>query len=561
MRVSEIVIHNFRSVIHQRLRLDGYSLLIGHNNSGKTNVIDAIRAFYEKDKFKYDKGRDKPHKGASGDDAWVDLEFALEPSEYDSLPDVYKWKVNSLRVRKYFHVASGPKKSGEVYGFTAENVISDEPFHGAKGVGKGKLGTLIYVPAVSKLDDHTKMTGPSALRDLVQDILDGTAESSPSLAGVQDQFASLAETIKDEVDGEGRSLGKIEEELSSALASWGAKFKLDVKAPSPELILKNLVEHSLIDVETERELNPSQFGSGLQRHLIYSLIQLRARLTGGKKPSKKKEFSPEFTFLLFEEPEAFLHPSQQRMLHHELQTLVSGNSCYQVLCSSHSAQFVSTELMNLKSIARLQRTNGQTSLFQISDAALDDIAKESDEVKKIRGDDTSVAVSADDEAIFYFLQLDPRRASMFYCDHVLLVEGPTDRAIVEWLRDHGELSIGQRTLEVVDCIGKFNVHRFMRLCSALGVRFSVVIDEDGDKKGNQLKIHQELNQFLGSLKKVTNCVEITEVKPNVEVMLGLPTDSNSNKPLVALKALKNGTVEAGKLKTLIALLNGNLQLA
>ena len=51
MKISQIVIHNFRGIIHQQFVMNSYTLLIGGNNAGKSSVIDAIRAFYEKDKF------------------------------------------------------------------------------------------------------------------------------------------------------------------------------------------------------------------------------------------------------------------------------------------------------------------------------------------------------------------------------------------------------------------------------------------------------------------------------------------------------------------------------
>ena len=56
MKIKNITIYNFRSVKAQTFYLKDYSLLIGANNSGKTNIIDAMRIFYEKDlKFSYDR--------------------------------------------------------------------------------------------------------------------------------------------------------------------------------------------------------------------------------------------------------------------------------------------------------------------------------------------------------------------------------------------------------------------------------------------------------------------------------------------------------------------------
>jgi hypothetical protein len=42
MKATSIIIHNFRSIIQAEINLDNYSLLVGTNNSGKSNIIDAI---------------------------------------------------------------------------------------------------------------------------------------------------------------------------------------------------------------------------------------------------------------------------------------------------------------------------------------------------------------------------------------------------------------------------------------------------------------------------------------------------------------------------------------
>lgn len=49
MQILNTTIHNFRSVVHCTFNLGDYSLMVGANNSGKSNVMDALRIFYEKE--------------------------------------------------------------------------------------------------------------------------------------------------------------------------------------------------------------------------------------------------------------------------------------------------------------------------------------------------------------------------------------------------------------------------------------------------------------------------------------------------------------------------------
>ena len=61
MKIKNIVIHNFRSIIDATFAMKDYMLVIGANNSGKSAVVDAIRAFYEVDKeSKFVAERDAP---------------------------------------------------------------------------------------------------------------------------------------------------------------------------------------------------------------------------------------------------------------------------------------------------------------------------------------------------------------------------------------------------------------------------------------------------------------------------------------------------------------------
>ena len=60
MKLTHLQIHNYRGILDAAINCHDYSLLVGPNNAGKSTVIDAIRAFYEKDGFKFKQERDSP---------------------------------------------------------------------------------------------------------------------------------------------------------------------------------------------------------------------------------------------------------------------------------------------------------------------------------------------------------------------------------------------------------------------------------------------------------------------------------------------------------------------
>jgi hypothetical protein len=180
MRLLSIKLHNFRGILEQEVRFHSYSLLVGPNNAGKSTFIDGIRAFYEKDGFKFKPDKDFPFLKAPDDESWAELKFSLSDAEHDSLADTYKFADMTLRVRKLFQTkikgADGKSAAGLIFAYKNDGTLSDEPFYGAKNVQSGKFGDLIYIPAVSKVDEYTKLTGPSALRDLLADVMSDVVE-------------------------------------------------------------------------------------------------------------------------------------------------------------------------------------------------------------------------------------------------------------------------------------------------------------------------------------------------------------------------------------------------
>ena len=159
VQIIRVEIHNFCSIHDGRFDLQDYNLLIGANNSGKSNTINAIRAFYEE--VKYEAGKHKPATGETDEHCWVEITFQLTPEEYAALDGAYRIEENRLRVRRVFSAPQGAQKPG-LYAYE-ESGLATKAY-------KGKLGKVIYIPAVTKVEDQTKTSGPSPLRDLINDI-------------------------------------------------------------------------------------------------------------------------------------------------------------------------------------------------------------------------------------------------------------------------------------------------------------------------------------------------------------------------------------------------------
>lgn len=554
MKVIHIAIHNFRGIHDSSLDLFDYNLLVGPNNAGKSSVIDAIRAFYEKDGFKYKHDRDFPFITPADQESWTEMTFRAADGEHASLADDYKLPDNKLRVRKFFK-ATDKGKDGSIFGYKTDGTLSPDPFYGAKNVQSGKFGDIIFVPAVSKVDEHTKLSGPSALRDLLTNVLEAVVESSPTYEKFSKDFDTFAQGIKTEATADGRSLAGFEAEFSELLASWGTAFQLDLKSPSTAEIIKSLLSYQCVDNAHGKALSADQFGSGFQRHFIYSLIQIGAMYVG-KKPSKKpKDFTPSMNLILFEEPEAFLHPPQQETLAHNL-TVLAANTDQQVICSTHSSHFVSRNANHITSIARLKRASGLVTISQIDPAAWTNIVDANQVINQIasKWPKLKAKLESDDlkpemEALKYFLWLNPDRSGMFFANHVLIVEGPTEQAFINKLLTEGAITRPADGLYVLDALGKYNIHRFMNLLARLGVPHSVLHDDD-----NGTNEHADLNQLIADSKHGTLTTKICTVPTDTETFLAVPKPkSDHRKPQHLLFLHETGRIDSAKLTAFCAL--------
>jgi predicted ATP-dependent endonuclease of OLD family len=564
MKLLCVRLHNFRGILEQEVQFQPYSLLVGPNNAGKSTFIDGIRAFYEKDGFKFKSGNDFPFLKVADEDSWAELKFQLSDAEHDSLADTYKVPDKTLRVRKFFQTkiksADGKNAAGSIYGYKTDGTLSNEPFYGAKNVQSGKFGDLIYIPAVSKVDEHTKLSGPSALRDLLTDVMSDVVEGGKAYGEFAKSVETFASTILKEKTSDERSLDGFQEAFNKLLEPWQTKFALRFPPPSAADIIKQMVNWDLLDEFHGKAQGIDYYGSGFQRHFIYSLIQLGAQYVGKKAAKKTKDFVPALTLILFEEPEAFLHPPQQEILARSLMTMASKDN-WQVICTTHSAHFVSRNADSIPAIVRVVRTAGKVEAFQIRDVewsaivnanqAINAIVAKYPKMKaKLHQDD----MRSEMEAVKHFLWLNADRSGVFFANHALLVEGPTEVALINKLIDDGKINGADCGMQVLDCLGKYNVHRFMNLLGYLGISHSVIHDDDNNKDE-----HADLNQLIQSSKHATLTHSVQSITKDLETFLSIPSaGSDHRKPQHVLFLYSEGKIDAGKLAAFCTLVEGCL---
>jgi predicted ATP-dependent endonuclease of OLD family len=438
MKIKSLTVHNFRSIKHTKVDLNDYTCFVGANNSGKTNLMNAIRVFYED--IKYNESTDFPKFNTEDQESWIEIEYQLSDDEFNNLRNEYKNENKTLKVRKYLKSDQKDKvKTNQSNIYAYENgVLSNNLFYGARNVSESKLGKLIYIPELATTDDTLKLSGPSPLRDLITFIMNKVVKTSSSFDNLNKAFDTFNKDFQNEASQDGFSLNLLRKDINENLKEWGIEFNLNIKSIKPEDIIKNLVSHSALDKNLDKDIDIKYFGQGLQRHLIYTLLKLSTKYSD-KKSYEKKEFAPDFTLILFEEPEASLHPNQQELLNYSLRKLAKDEG-QQIILTTHSPIFVSKNIEEITSIIRFKRENGITVNYQISNETKDKIIKENNELinhleKKLKDSntddstkkgiikilgETELEQQLEEESIRYLLWLDSERCSAFFANVVLI---------------------------------------------------------------------------------------------------------------------------------------------
>jgi len=566
MKIKSITIHNFRSLKEAKFEPYDYTVLVGANNAGKSNVLTALRIFYE-DGIKFNEKSDSPKFPTKDNESWIEIEYLLTKDEFNNLKDEYKNEGDILRVRKCLKSEDRNRvkaNQSNIYGYENRS-LSENLFYGAKNVSEAKLGSVIYIPEVTKTDETLKLTGPSPLRDVVTFVMKKVVKTSESFGSLNRAFEEFNSKFKEEASKDGFSLSKLRKEINDSLKEWEVEFNLNINPVSPEDIIKNLVSHYAIDKNLDKEIDVKYLGQGLQRHLIYTLLKLSSQYTE-KKTYEKKEFSPELTLILFEEPEAFLHPGQQGFLNTSLKSLSSEDG-QQVTVATHSPIFVSKNIDDISALIKLKRENGITKVFQVSEDTRKTIIQQNNElaqllqtklnepsvdksiknrIKRIMGD-TDDDTRMEEEAIRYVLWLDSERCSAFFADIVLICEGATEKTFIDYLIKNEWNDLKEKRIYILDAMGKFNIHRYMNLFKELGIHHSILADKDENSN-----VHGFINQFIEEQKNgFTKFIDFFD--KDIETFLGInapPSNRRDKRPLNVMWHYSKGKIFRDKIDAL-----------
>lgn len=407
-RLSHLVIKNFRACREVSLPLEGYTPLVGPNNTGKSTIIQAIewvlkpKALPATDLF----DPQSPLEVAACIDGVSDEILGRIPEQKHRTAIEPYCRDGRLWIR-VTSTGTGKKAIKQEVWDISKSSGNDLPEHwrdyptGLPQAVSALLPEPLVVQAMHDLgEDLGKAKAGTTIKGLLDEIM------GPLLAAHTELNAAL-KTIHNVLtaDGDNRSehLKQFDDDATSALAQFfpGLALELDLQPVDVKEFFKAGDLH-VTDNATGDRRRFDQMGTGAQRAIQMALIRHLAENRKGE------EARPSRRLLLIDEPELYLHPHAVRRLREALASLAGTG--FQVIFSTHSPLMLSRD--NAADTVIVGKTLEAGVITQ----------------KPLRHavEDALQNAESQSRTLFELSNL----ADIYFADRVVLCEGKTDRRLL-----------------------------------------------------------------------------------------------------------------------------------
>lgn len=528
MRIAKVRIEHFRSIKELDFEPGPYCVLIGENNSGKSNILRALnlalgetwpseRSFSDEDFYNQDTSEDIIIQVFfdEGFKEWRN-NYPAEITGIELRCKAYKRKVKNkpagTLTTDYFCI----NKKGEKVSYPDGKLEKGKKHSGAwlpMRVTKDIRERLpfIYIDVLRDYNRQTPSSRWSILRRLFNEVntefLNDKKEITVKMPDGSKEKMTRKDAFENTVQEAYKYLRtKPFEEIEKLLAKNAIeqmgleagenKVELSFETHDPTNAFKSLQLY----VDQMGIRSPAgEVGAGLQSAIVVAIFRTYVEL--------KKEGA----VFAIEEPEVFLHPQKARYFNTVLRSLADKGN--QIFLTTHSPIFV--QVYDPESVAIIRRC-AETGTC-VHQAEVIDLAE--DQRKALR----------------LLTEFDSQRNELFFARRVMFVEGNTEKVAIPLVFQAMGVDINKENISVIECGGKTKIPLFVRAAKAFGIPYVVMVDEDireikekwSEKRQERQKIknknHRHWNKDIVDVAEEENTFFL---KPDLEGELGLPKDES-----------------------------------
>lgn len=518
MYLSRLYINNFRSIRELDLRFSkGKNVIIGRNNTGKSNIVKALDLVLGESNPTYAKSENitdtdfyswKETLGdgqviiSSANDIfiWCELERNEdEPLNYD---EICECSAFNYYKEARFSKDLLPKECQSIFDISEENsqqktgwvnpkkqdmkaVFDDKncfafALHAAKDSKGGIKKDIRFLYRESKNSDWILSLRATIRNELLQSAI------IPSFRDPQNQLRSSNWTWygklmkhltskhqgSDELKDAFAGVREVAEQIFSEVTTKVAQSALEVAFPgttihiqlNPEMVKTDLYKSCLIYVDDGFKSQVTEKGSGIQSAIIIGLFNYYTRYVNTKTSA----------LLCIEEPEIYLHPHARRVISDRLDDFLDSNR-NQVIITTHSAEFIRTISEDLNVIL-VQKDIQETRAIPVG-------------IKK-----------------FKHLLIDNNKNELFFADKVIICEGLEEHILRIVANQLFPQKLDEQNISIINAGGKDSIKEYAHLARMrLGLKcfifadFDYLIRDKGIEFGKWKKPNDKYHDSIDSL--------------------------------------------------------------
>jgi predicted ATP-dependent endonuclease of OLD family len=524
MHIKRIHIENFRSIKTLDFDPPAYCVLIGENNSGKSNILRALnlalgetwpteRSFSEEDFHNQDTTQDIVIQVFFNEtiEEWRN-NCKMQIGGVELRCKAYKRRVKEKPAGTLTTDYCCIQPDGKQAQYPSEPLQKGIQHRGQwlpQRVSRDLRDRLpfIYVGVQRDYDRQAPGSRWSVLRRLLNEVNteflndrkeikvrrpDGTFERMTRRLAFESAVKDAYQYLRTE------QFVRIEERLAAnAMEQMGLdpgtdKVELHFESHDPTNAFRSL---QLYVEQIGITSAAGEVGAGLQSAIVVAIFRTY------------EELKREGAVFALEEPEVFLHPHRARYFAAVLRSLTEKGN--QVFVTTHSPIFVALDQPETVALVRRTEVAG-TTVRQTS----------------------KVALAADDRrALRLLTEFDTQRNELFFARCVLLAEGATEKVALPLVARALGHDVNRLGISVVEVGGKTKLPLFAGVCAALGIPFVVLADHDvkivdaSSSAAHQTEERERNTQherWNADIEKACPAGALFWMKPDFETELGLP---------------------------------------
>lgn len=456
--LSHIKIKNFKSCHDIDLILSDFTPLVGYNNGGKSNILEAIkwllRATALSEKDFYDPLQPVEISGKV-DGITDQILENLIPQHRERITPFCK--NGTLRIRRIQPSPDVPVRNirleirnPDAEDDHAENAWAVNP-NGIDVAIKAIFPEPIEISAMQdSVEDVCKSKSTTTIGKLISEIMAPIEKQHG--AALHAAFEGIRSKFEAEGEERAQELNDFDHHANQNLKELFPGIKVRIHVPAPEI--KELFKNGTIKIVEDgfdKCRDVQALGHGAQRSIQMALIRYLADIKthGNQNPTR--------TLLLIDEPELYLHPQAVEYVRLALKSLSEKE--YQVIFATHSPLMISAEDIGTTVIVRKNNHNQSYSRKRLSDA-INEVVKDAPSQLQ-----TLFELSNSSQILF--------------SDKVIIAEGRTEQRLlpeIYHLISHRTLSANRTAL--VSPGGAGNTIKCLNILAAMAIPAKAIVDLD-----------------------------------------------------------------------------------